>query len=59
MDQDLVVRVQNGDQRAFEALASADYPRLHRVAYSVLGDPASAEDATQQAYLEPSDDRSG
>ncbi len=52
MDQDLVVRVQHGDQRAFETLATADYPRLHRVAYSVLGDPASAEDATQQALLD-------
>jgi RNA polymerase sigma-70 factor (ECF subfamily) len=52
MDQDLVVRVQQGDERAFEALASADYPRLHRVAYSVLGDPVSAEDATQQALLD-------
>ena len=52
MDQDLVVRVQQGDQRAFEALATADYPRLHRVAYSVLGDPALAEDATQQALLD-------
>ncbi len=52
MDQDLVVRVQEGDQRAFEALATADYPRLQRVAYSVLGDPAAAEDATQQALLD-------
>jgi RNA polymerase sigma-70 factor (ECF subfamily) len=52
MDQDLVVRVQQGDERAFEALASADYPRLHRVAYSVLGDASSAEDATQQALLD-------
>jgi RNA polymerase sigma-70 factor (ECF subfamily) len=52
MDQDLVVRVQQGDQRAFEALATADYARLHRMAYSVLGDPASAEDATQQALLD-------
>jgi RNA polymerase sigma factor (sigma-70 family) len=52
MDQDLVVRVQQGDERAFGALASADYPRLHRVAYSVLGDPVSAEDATQQALLD-------
>ena len=52
MDQDLVVRVQRGDQRAFEALATSDYPRLHRVAYSVLGDSVSAEDATQQAYLD-------
>lgn len=52
MDQQLVLRVQGGDQHAFEALATADYPRLHRVAYNVLGDPASAEDATQQALLD-------
>ena len=52
MDQDLVVRVQQGDERAFEALATADYPRLHRVAYSVMGDASSAEDATQQALLD-------
>jgi RNA polymerase sigma-70 factor (ECF subfamily) len=52
MDQDLVARAQQGDQRAFEALATSDYARLHRVAYSVLGDAASAEDATQQAYLD-------
>jgi RNA polymerase sigma-70 factor, ECF subfamily len=52
MDQRIVVRVQDGDERAFEALATADYPRLHRVAYSVLGDAASAEDATQQALLD-------
>jgi RNA polymerase sigma-70 factor (ECF subfamily) len=52
MDQDLVVRVQQGDEGAFEALATADYPRLHRVAYGVLGEPAAAEDATQQALLD-------
>jgi RNA polymerase sigma factor (sigma-70 family) len=52
MDQDLVVRVQQGDQRAFEALAAADYPRLYRVAYGVMGDHPSAEDATQQALLD-------
>ena len=52
MDQDLVVRVQQGDERAFEALATADYPRLHQVAYSVMGDASSAEDATQQALLD-------
>ena len=52
MDQELVGRVQAGDQCAFEALATADYARLHRVAYSVLGDPDSAEDATQQALLD-------
>jgi RNA polymerase sigma-70 factor (ECF subfamily) len=52
MDQDLVVRVQNGDQRAFEALATADYPRLFRVAHGVMGDRGLAEDVTQQALLD-------
>ena len=52
MDQDLVVRVQEGDQRAFEALATADYPRLFRVAHGVMGDRGLAEDVTQQALLD-------
>jgi DNA-directed RNA polymerase specialized sigma24 family protein len=52
MDQDLVVRVQQGDQRAFEALTVADYPRLFRLANGILGDPHLAEDATQQAFLD-------
>jgi RNA polymerase sigma-70 factor (ECF subfamily) len=52
MDQDLVVRVQQGDQRAFEMLATADYPRLFRVAHGVLGDRALAEDVTQQALFD-------
>jgi RNA polymerase sigma-70 factor (ECF subfamily) len=52
MDQQLVVRVQGGDQRAFEVLATADYPRLYRVAFGVMGDHTSAEDVTQQALLD-------
>ena len=52
MDQDLVVRAQHGDQRAFEALALADSPRLHRVAYGILRDAESAEDATQRALVD-------
>lgn len=52
MDQDLVVRVQRGDERAFESLTVADYPRLFRVANGVLGDPHLAEDATQQAFVD-------
>ena len=52
MDQDLVVRVQRGDQRAFERLATADYARLFRVAHGVMGDRESAEDVTQQALLD-------
>lgn len=52
MDQDLVVRVQQGDQRAFEQLTLTDYPRLFRVAHGVLGDRHLAEDSTQQAFLD-------
>ncbi len=52
MHQDLVVRVQRGDERAFESLTMADYPRLFRVAKGVLGDHHLAEDATQQAFLD-------
>ncbi len=52
MDQDLVVRVQKGDQRAFEQLTLASHPRLYRVAYGILRDHRSAEDATQQASLD-------
>ena len=52
MDQDLVVRVQRGDRRAFEALATADYPRLFEVAHGVLSDRSLAEEVTQQALLD-------
>ena len=52
MDQDLVVRVQRGDRRAFEALATADYPRLFAVAHGVLGDRSLAEDVTQEALVD-------
>ena len=52
MDQQLVVRVQQGDQRAFEALVLADQPRLYRLAYGILRDSQLAEDATQQALLD-------
>lgn len=52
MDQGLVVRVQQGDERAFETLTVSDYPRLFRVAHGVLGDRDSAEDATQQAFVD-------
>ena len=52
MDQGLVVRAQQGDQRAFETLVATDHPRLFRVAHGILGDPHLAEDATQQAFLD-------
>ena len=52
MDQDLVVRAQQGDQRAFESLTVADHSRLFRVANCLLRDRELAEDATQQAFLD-------
>jgi len=52
MDQDLVVRAQHGDQRAFESLTVAAHPRLYRLAQGILGNPHLAEDATQQACLD-------
>jgi len=51
MDADLVIRAQAGDREAFEALASGAVGRLRAVAWSILGDAALADDATQQALL--------
>lgn len=52
MDQDLIGRVQEGDQRAFRELLIADHPRLFRVAYGILRDRRSAERATRKALLD-------
>jgi RNA polymerase sigma-70 factor (ECF subfamily) len=52
MDQDLVVRAQHGDPRAFESLTLACHPHLFRLAHGILGNPQLAEDATQQACLD-------
>jgi RNA polymerase sigma-70 factor (ECF subfamily) len=52
MDQDLVRRVQQGDEDAFAALAVADYARLFRVAHGILRDRGAAEDAVQAALLD-------
>ena len=50
-DEDLVVRAQQGDERAFEALTVSHHPRLYRVSLSILRDPTHAEDATQAAII--------
>ena len=52
MDQQLVVRVQGGDQRAFEALVVAEQPRLYRLAYGIVLDLHLEEDATLQELLD-------
>jgi len=52
MDPGLVIRAQRGDLEAFANLAAPLYARLHRLAASIMGDAAQAEDATQQAMLD-------
>ncbi len=52
MDPQLVKRAQNGDELAFEALVVATHPVLFRVAFGILREADSAEDATQRALLE-------
>ena len=51
MDTSLVTRAQRGDEEAFASLAVAAGDRLHAVAFRILRDTDTAEDATQQALL--------
>ena len=46
-----IERAQQGDQRAFDALATELVPRFHAVAYRVLQDTDLAQDAAQQALI--------
>ncbi len=47
----LVERAQQGDQRAFDTLATGLVARFHAVAYRVLQDTDLAQDAAQQALI--------
>jgi RNA polymerase sigma-70 factor, ECF subfamily len=51
MDPGLVVRAQQGDEAAFAAITRAVDDRFLQVAYRVLRDRNSAQDAVQQALL--------
>jgi RNA polymerase sigma factor (sigma-70 family) len=51
VDRDLVVRAQAGDRAAFARLVDLEWERLRRIAFRILRDPYSADDATQQALL--------
>ena len=51
MDRELVEQAQRGDQDAYDALARAVAPRMHRVAYRITRDLDTAQDATQQALV--------
>ncbi len=49
--EDLMLRVQAGDRAAFDQLAARHLLRLRRACLRILGDPALAEDAAQDALL--------
>ena len=49
-DQDLIARVAEGDRRAFELLVERHAAAVLRLA-TALSDPATAEDAMQQTFL--------
>lgn len=50
-DLTLVVRAQEGDTHAFEALVRRHQRRLYRLAVRLLGDTSDAEDAMQEAFV--------
>ncbi len=50
-DTALIRAAQGGDAGAFEALLEAHYDTLYRFAYKWSGNPADAEDVTQQACI--------
>lgn len=50
-DDALMVRVAGRDSVAFRVLVDRHMTSVHRVAYRMLGDAASAEDVTQEALL--------
>jgi RNA polymerase sigma-70 factor (ECF subfamily) len=52
MNPELVMRAQQGDQSAFEAIVVTSHSRLLRIAHGILRDPATADDATQQALID-------
>lgn len=47
----LIAAARNGDLDAFNELVLAYQDRVYNLAYRILGDPASAEDATQEAFI--------
>ena len=50
-DSEFVAAAQKGDTAAFNQLVRAYQASVYRTAYRVLGERASAEDATQDAFI--------
>ena len=51
VDQELVVRAQRGDKRAFELLVAKYQRKLGRLLSRLVRDPAEVEDVTQEAFI--------
>ena len=51
IDQALVVRVQQGDKKAFELLVLKYERRIHRLLSRMVRDPAEVEDIAQEAFI--------
>jgi len=51
IDQQLVVRAQRGDKRAFELLVEKYQRKLGRLLARFIRDPAEVEDVTQEAFI--------
>jgi len=52
MERSLVERARAGDRAAFEALVRLRVDAVYRTAYSILGNAADAQDATQEALID-------
>ena len=51
VDQELVLRAQRGDKRAFELLVMKYQRKLGRLLSRLVRDPAEVEDVTQEAFI--------
>ena len=51
VDQQLVLRAQRGDKRAFELLVAKYQRKLGRLLSRLVRDPAEVEDVTQEAFI--------
>ncbi len=50
-EQQLIAAAQRGSLDAFNELVLAYQDRVYNLAYRILGDPAAAEDVTQEAFI--------
>lgn len=50
-DHDLVLRCQQGDPAAFEALVSQHQRMIHSLTFRMTGSPADAEDLAQETFI--------